>query len=183
MTTPRDEQKRQLADLFERKTLEELEKVRRASGDHGVEPLPLDEATKVVVRASAEQLAESWATVGDMVDRFIPEHPPEGWLDALEARIDKALAAPAALPLEGLPPFERPSPVAPGLSRFWGFMPTRTPRVCCVCRQACPDNAPAGQRWSWGPDGMHVHFRCEREFARLHPELVPADFRPRDDDA
>lgn len=39
---------------------------------------------------------------------------------------------------------------------------------CCVCKQQCLPDAPPpyNERWSWGPDGMHVHARCEGEFRR-----------------
>jgi hypothetical protein len=41
--------------------------------------------------------------------------------------------------------------------------------VCCVCGQVCIESAPPPweERWSWGPDGLHCHFRCEAEFRKL----------------
>jgi hypothetical protein len=56
--------------------------------------------------------------------------------------------------------------------------PAAAPTVCCVCGQPCEQNPKEiRDRWSWGPDGMHVHFKCEREFARRWPGSVPEGHR------
>ena len=53
-------------------------------------------------------------------------------------------------------------------------------QVCCICKQPCLRNAEAERdRWSWGPDGMHCHFRCETEFVKRYPHLVPYGYVPR----
>jgi len=55
-----------------------------------------------------------------------------------------------------------------------------TDKRCCVCQQPCKPNADRYEdRWSWGPDGMHCHFRCEAEFVKRYPHLVPAGYTPR----
>jgi hypothetical protein len=45
---------------------------------------------------------------------------------------------------------------------------------CCICKEPCVKDPPSlPERWHWGPDGMNCHFRCETEFRRRHPELLP----------
>jgi hypothetical protein len=48
-------------------------------------------------------------------------------------------------------------------------------RRCCVCNDVLKDSAPFEDRWSWGPDGLHCHARCEDEFRRryLRPVGMP----------
>ena len=55
--------------------------------------------------------------------------------------------------------------------------------VCCICKVKLDDTwyreGRPQDRWSWGPDGMHCHARCETEFARLYPHLIPIGRTPR----
>jgi hypothetical protein len=48
-------------------------------------------------------------------------------------------------------------------------------RRCCICNIELKDSAPFEDRWSWGPDGLHCHARCEDEFRRryLRPAGMP----------
>lgn len=41
--------------------------------------------------------------------------------------------------------------------------------LCSVCGEILAEDphAPRDDRWSWGPDGLHCHFRCEDEFNRV----------------
>lgn len=38
-------------------------------------------------------------------------------------------------------------------------------KICCVCGVQVSENAPWEDRWSWGPDGLHCHQRCEGGFS------------------
>lgn len=37
-------------------------------------------------------------------------------------------------------------------------------KTCCVCGVIVRENGPYEDRWSWGPDGLHCHYRCEKGF-------------------
>jgi hypothetical protein len=53
-------------------------------------------------------------------------------------------------------------------------------RRCCVCLLQCVQSAPHVDRWSWGPDGLHCHARCEDAFqarVRWYPNEVPGNIR------
>lgn len=49
-----------------------------------------------------------------------------------------------------------------------GQVPCREHKRCCICWERVLDNATQDDRWSWGPDGMHCHARCETEFRRRY---------------
>lgn len=39
-------------------------------------------------------------------------------------------------------------------------------KTCIVCGEALHEDFEWEDRWSWGPDGLHCHYRCEAGFSR-----------------
>jgi hypothetical protein len=44
--------------------------------------------------------------------------------------------------------------------------------LCCVCGRSYLRRASAGERWSWGPKGMHVHFYSEHPLSKRVMEIA-----------